>query len=142
MEKIYSRKEPDKILQILFSKSDIPSNHEKSSIQEFSPSESGLQILGHFAPKGHVVKPHFHNALDRITKLTNEGIIILEGKIELTIYDLDNSPIETRTLIAGDGALILQGGHKFVVGENAKFFEFKNGPYMGKTKDLTEIKDY
>ncbi len=142
MEKIYSRKEPDKILQILFSASDIPEGGEKLVRQEFTPPESNLQALGHYLSKGNVIKPHTHNPIDRFTKTTQEGIVIIEGTIELSIYDLDNLLIETRILRAGDCALMQHGGHKFTIIDDAKFFEFKNGPYMGKMKDMTPIYDY
>ena len=131
--------EPAKVLQLLFKSSDIPNHEGKAIRQDFTPPEANLQTLGHSAPAGHIVKPHYHTPLERVTQTTHEGIILLDGVIELSIYDLDYSLIEKRILQAGDCALILNGGHSFKIIEDARFFEIKNGPYMGKAKDSSYI---
>ena len=139
MEKIYSVKEPEKVLHILFSSKDIPLQGDNLKRVEFNSPEDNLQAMACSVPKGHIVKPHKHNPIERITKITNEMIMITSGIIELTIYDIDTSILKTCILRTGDCAMIINGGHRLKVIEEASFFELKNGPYFGKINDTTII---
>ena len=139
MEKIYSIKEPGKLLHILFSSKDMPSHGDSLKRVEFTPPETNLQAMACSAPKGHIVKPHHHNTVERITNITHESVLVTSGVIELTIYDIDNALLKTCILHAGDCAMIVEGGHRLKVLEEATFFELKNGPYLGQVKDTTHI---
>ena len=79
--------------------------------------------------KNTEVQRHFHNLNERNISTTAEGIVVLEGSIEIEIYDNSKNFLETIALNEKDSILMLAGGHKIIVLEDCKFIEFKQGPY-------------
>ena len=79
--------------------------------------------------KNTEVQRHFHNLNERNISTTAEGIVVLEGSIEIEIYDNSKNFLETIALNEKDSILMLDGGRKFIVLEDCKFIEFKQGPY-------------
>ena len=79
--------------------------------------------------KNTEVQRHFHNLNERNISTTAEGIVVLEGSIEIEIYDNSKNFLETIVLNEKDSILMLAGGHKIIVLEDSKFIEFKQGPY-------------
>ena len=69
---------------------------------------------------------------------TNEVIIILSGKMTLTLYDLDLNKIEDVILESGDMVALFNGGHEIRIEEQTKFIEVKQGPYS-EEKDKTRF---
>jgi hypothetical protein len=64
----------------------------------------------------------------------------MQGSVEVTFYDLDNTVQAVRTLEQGDITLTLYGGHGYrILEENTLVYEFKSGPYQGIEVDKKEI---
>tara|TARA_X000001388_G_C2220451_1_gene119000 strand:+ start:977 stop:1396 length:420 start_codon:yes stop_codon:yes gene_type:complete len=83
---------------------------------------------------------HKHNIIERVTNRTQESWVLIEGRIKASFYDLDDSTLYECELKKGDMAVVYRAGHSFeVIDEGTVLYEFKNGPYYGKTKDKTMI---
>lgn len=80
------------------------------------------------------IKRHKHNLQKRIINTTSEGIVVLDGKIQVNLYETDSELlIKEIVLVGGDSILMLTGGHEIKILENTKFIEFKQGPYDEKS---------
>ena len=103
---------------------------------DISSPEELLQASIVSLPSGKNIQPHIH--LPRIKKnselnITQEGWLILRGRIKVKLYDLDKSFICEEELSQGSLLLTFGGGHGFEsIEENTLLMEFKNGPYLGK----------
>ena len=75
------------------------------------------------------VKRHFHNHNKRNINTTSEAIVVLDGSVEVEIYDNNKILLKNVILNEKDSILMLSGGHKIKVLEDSKFIEFKQGPY-------------
>lgn len=107
---------------------------------DITPEKEILQASAKILSKGENFPPHKHNYLKRETTTTQESWVIIEGKILAFFYDIDDSLMGTYELTKGDMAIVYKAGHSFnVIEDNTVLYEFKNGPYYGKTKDKTMI---
>jgi hypothetical protein len=60
----------------------------------------------------------------------------MEGKIKVSLFDIDSSPLYETILEKGDCSITFRGGHGYeCVEDNTVVYEFKTGPYMGQKKD-------
>jgi hypothetical protein len=98
----------------------------------FSPFEFSQQlgILNH--PAGHEVKAHHHNLIARDVRVTQEVLHLIEGKIEVALYDEKKNYLTTCILNPGDTILLAYGGHGIKILEPSKILEVKQGPYAGR----------
>jgi hypothetical protein len=63
-------------------------------------------------------------------------LIILSGKIEALLFDVQNPfEVESVLLKGGDILVLLDGGHGFNILAETKLIEVKQGPYDGQKKD-------
>jgi uncharacterized protein YrrD len=140
MERLLSRTEPNTILGVVFRKSEMLEQVQAGV--DLTPEHDFLQVRSIKASEGKVFKAHKHLPQDRITSLTQESLIIIQGAIEACIYDLDDRPLAKRVLLEGDCIILLRGGHAFtIIMENTIFYEFKNGPYYGPEKCKVMIEE-
>jgi hypothetical protein len=113
--------------------------HGASSEQKYNfltGPESPLQLGVNFYPAGEAIKAHYHLPRRLETNQIQEFILIGEGRLKLTLYDVEqNAPFVELELQAGDMVLLLAGGHGFQILEPTKIVEVKQGPYDGKSKD-------
>ena len=135
IQKIYSLTNPKKLLNIIYKNKQTPG--KLTAVQRAGLSDEGhyLQAMHIKLPSGTEIKPHKHKPIQRKTTKTHEGLLILEGIIELTIFDTDKKQIKKEILNRGDFTILLDGGHSLKVIKHASVFEFKNGPYLGPEKD-------
>jgi hypothetical protein len=95
-----------------------------------------LQLGMNFYDAGETIKAHYHLPRKIETTHVQEFILIGEGSVTLTLFDVDDHTPFTEVLLGkGDMVLLLEGGHAFKVHERTKIVEVKQGPYDGKTKD-------
>lgn len=135
MDKIFSRANPEILLHII---------HQKGDFSEprfnLSTEEEYIQARTILFSKDEEVPAHKHLEIDKVGKLTQEVLIIIEGELEASYYDIDNSFIKKIVLKEGDCAVTFRGGHSFkALTNNTKLYEVKNGPYYGKEKDKVGI---
>lgn len=102
------------------------------------PDEPGhvLQTSAKRLPVGKEFRPHSHiQTTERHTHGTQEAWVVVSGLIEVTLYDLDDSVLDTILLDRGDCVVLYRGGHSMKVLVQTLLYEFKNGPYLGTEAD-------
>jgi hypothetical protein len=80
---------------------------------------------------GKRIEPHTHNIVPREVFLTQEVLLLREGKLRVDLYDDNQAYLESRILGPGDVILLASGGHGFTVLEEVEMIEVKQGPYCG-----------
>ena len=93
--------------------------------------------------KDKIYKAHKHlKKKGNENVITQESLIVINGKILCTFYDSDGTFIEEQTISSGDCVITFYGGHKYeILEDNTFFYEVKNGPYLGQIKDKKWIVD-
>ena len=131
MKKIYSKVDPNKLLHIISRYADI------SGRTDIIPPTEFLQLSTIKLKKNTSFRPHKHiyrKVPDEA--IAQEALIVLKGKIEVTLYDLDDTVILKEVLNPGDISVTLDSGHTFTVLEDDTIaYEAKNGPYFGQSLD-------
>lgn len=100
-------------------------------IRFFTPDDFSQQLGYMNRPKGYVIAPHVHNAVERSVHYTKEVLFIRSGKVRVDFYDDGQNYLESRILGAGDLILLAFGGHGFEMLEACEMVEVKQGPYAG-----------
>lgn len=76
--------------------------------------------------------PHVHEEfeLKKHSRNTQETWVVIKGKIEAYLFDLDTSPLTKVVLKEGDALITLRGGHNYkCLSPKSLVYEFKSGPY-------------
>lgn len=90
--------------------------------------------------EGHIVPPHYHLPIERKIIGTQEVIVIVDGIVNITMYNSTGNPISERTLRSSDVITFVSGGHSVQMITEASFIEVKQGPYTTKEEDKHEFK--
>lgn len=101
-------------------------------IHFLTPGEFSQQLAYMRHPKGKVIPPHVHNAVQRQVQYTQEVLVIKRGRLRVDFYDDGRRYLESHILEAGDVILLAAGGHGFEVLEEIEMIEVKQGPYAGE----------
>lgn len=130
MIKIYSK--TGVLLNVICSVSDLYEGTNRIDVT--APAES-LQLGIMRGTAGKVFAPHKH--LDKVVGDVHvqEAFVVMKGKAQVRIFDLDDTPIGDYTINEGDVTILLAGGHSLMLEEDSIFYEFKTGPYEGQEKD-------
>ena len=135
MHKIYSKITPDKLLHIILKKEDV-----KTQRLNVIEGDQYLQLAAMKLPKDKTFIPHKHVYCEKLSTIAQESWVVIEGKVQAILYDLDDTIIETPILNAGDVSVTLYGGHTYkILEEDTLVYEYKTGPYLGVEKDKKEI---
>lgn len=97
----------------------------------FTPGEFSQQLGMLVHPKGKEVKRHRHRLVRREIFRTQEVLVLLEGRVRVTICTDEGETIKVFFLRPGDAVLLARGGHSVKVLEPSKMIEVKQGPYAG-----------
>tara|TARA_Y100000817_G_scaffold312611_1_gene306866 strand:+ start:452 stop:844 length:393 start_codon:yes stop_codon:yes gene_type:complete len=92
-----------------------------------------FQVASFNLEKESIIEKHIHNEQDRNIKTTSEVLVVLDGKIEVDIYDDNLDFVESLSIFSSDTIALFNGGHGIRIKENTKFIEVKQGPYDSKT---------
>jgi hypothetical protein len=132
MEKIYSKKEPGKLLHIIYRKEDIT----EARIDIVS-EENFIQCSSLNLNEGKTFKPHRHIWKERTRNvIAQESWVVIQGKVKCIFYDLDDEVLSEPILNVGDASFTLEGGHNYLILEdNTLVYEYKTGPYEGQIFD-------
>jgi hypothetical protein len=82
--------------------------------------------------QGGVIARHTHRSLERHLVGMSEVLVVRAGLCEMDIYNDQHEVVVTRSLRAGDVAVMVGGGHGFRVLEDTVLLEVKQGPYLGE----------
>ena len=138
MEKYYSKIDTNKLLHIVNRLSSINNKQRINIIPEDNFIQCSLLKLENnktFSPHKHITKSRNYD-----NQISQESWLVLDGKIECTFYDIDDTVLATTVLNKGDASFTLYGGHTFkVLQEDTIIYEYKTGPYEGQQLDKVLI---
>lgn len=103
-------------------------------VKFFTDEQNPFQVGAHWRPKGTKLPPHIHvMAHPLVINTIQEVLVVLEGKILVTLYTKEGKVIRRKIIYAGESILLMNEGHGVDFLEDAKIFEVKQGPYPGTT---------
>lgn len=126
MEKIEKIIEGEKILAIVVRK-----DSSLEGVNFFTPQDFSQQLALLVHEKGKIIKPHKHKIIKREISLTQEVLIVLEGRMKVDIYDEKAKKIKSIIIAEGDTILLSHGAHAIEILEKSRIIEVKQGPYAG-----------
>lgn len=85
------------------------------------------------------IKPHVHNIVERETRNTSEFIYVIAGEMRIVFLDPAGAPVAREAIRPGQGFLQYVGGHEITISAGTRYFELKQGPYLGHVKDKTVL---
>jgi len=101
-----------------------------NDFKNFYTEDSADMQFGVFnLPKDESILKHFHPEQNRIVRTTTEVLVLLSGKLEVSLYDNSLEHIENIILESGSVLITVMGGHGIEVLEESKMIEVKQGPY-------------
>jgi hypothetical protein len=138
MEKIYSKKEPEKLLHIIYRKEDMIEGRA-----DIVSEENFIQCSSLNLKEGKTFKPHRHIWKERTRNvIAQESWVVIQGKVKCIFYDLDDEILCEPILNVGDASFTLEGGHNYLILEdNTLVYEYKTGPYEGQIFDKIFIEN-
>lgn len=98
----------------------------------FTDDVSSLQVGVISKNSEEKVQPHRHNLFERKIVGTSEFLYVLEGKMEVTVYDDNFQNPENFYVGVGSGVLLSGGAHSIQFVEATKLMEIKQGPYSAE----------
>lgn len=104
---------------------------QEKGVHFFSPFEFSQQLGILVHEPGHEVNPHIHKVIARDVRVTQEVLHLIEGSLEISLYDESREYLTSRTLNQGDTILLAYGGHGIKILSPSKILEVKQGPYAG-----------
>lgn len=113
---------------------------QKSDMQDgttwFCKDYDGLQVARMKYNSDKSFEAHTHIMRPRLSNYTEEAIIVFQGTLRVTIYDLGKEVVYSGYLYAGDMVISRRGYHQYeVIEDNSIFYEFKNGPFTTRSED-------
>jgi hypothetical protein len=129
---IYSKIQTDKLLHIIHRLCEMKDNRE-----DLVPPDNFIQIATIQLKSDQTFKAHKHrwNHYEG-SKIAQESWIVVRGRVEAVLYDVDNSILEKVILWPGDLSITLEGGHNYMAcPDGALVYEVKTGPYHGQELD-------
>lgn len=112
----------------------IRSNYKSKNIEFFTPNNYSQQLGYMNRKKKYIIQPHKHNIVSRKIKITQEVLLIKNGKVRIDYYDNKKKYLESRILKKGDVVMLVSGGHGFEMLDDTEIIEIKQGPYVDKDK--------
>ena len=130
MEKIYSKKDPNVLLHLVYRLNEVEGR------TNISPDHEFLQLASMKMNKGQTFKAHKHIIYEKMTNIAQESWLVIQGSVQCILYDLDDSIIAEPVLMPGDCSMTFRGGHNYLILEdNTIVYEYKTGPYLGQELD-------
>lgn len=135
MLQIYSDVEKGVLLHTIHKRSDFIEGRF-----DISPEAEFLQVSALQLPGGKTFRPHKHITCTKITDITQESWVVIQGKVRVFLFDLNDKVIVEADLGPGDLTMTFRGGHNYLsLEEDTIVYEFKTGPYYGQEKDKVFI---
>ena len=101
------------------------------------PDDEFLQLATMRMPLGMTFKPHKHIYKDGPKEvIAQESWIVIEGKVKVILYDIDDTIIHEDVIFPGDCSITFKGGHNYeILEDDTIVYEYKTGPYQGIEMD-------
>lgn len=126
MEKIEKIIDEGEILAVIVRK-----DSSLKGVNFFTPQDFSQQLGLLVHEKGKKIKAHRHKRIKREVTLTQEVLVILEGKVKIELYNDKLQKIKTVILTDRDTILLANGAHSIEILEFSRMIEIKQGPYAG-----------
>jgi cupin fold WbuC family metalloprotein len=97
----------------------------------FTPLDFSQQLGLLVHEKGKIIKAHKHKHIKREIFLTQEVLVVLEGKVKIDLYNEKHQKIKSIIITPGDTILLASGAHSIEIMKDSKIIEVKQGPYAG-----------
>ena len=94
---------------------------------------SEFQLASFNLEKDTVIEKHYHPEQERLVYRTSEVLVVIDGEMEVQIYDNNLDHVTNILLKSGDTIALIDGGHGITFNTNTKFVEVKQGPYDEST---------
>ncbi len=121
----------NKLLHLVIRKSDF-----SAARVDMSTTDEPLQLSMLKLNAGKTFKAHKHVHCEKITTITQESWVVVQGAVKVFYYDLDDALVHEDILSPGDTSVTFYGGHNYLILEDDTLvYEFKTGPYYGQEKD-------
>lgn len=127
MEKIEKIIDEGKILAVVIRK-----DSSLKGVNFFTPQDFSQQLGLLVHEKGKKIKAHRHRLIKREITLTQEVLVVLEGKVKIDLYNENLKKIKTVVTTDGDTILLANGAHSIEILEDSRIIEIKQGPYAGE----------
>ena len=139
MKKIFSRKEPSKLLHIInrFDEINIRTN--------VAPDHQFLQLATMRLDQGKTFSPHKHiwKNIEDNKAIAQESWVIIQGSVCVHLYDIDDVHLADEIIKRGDCSMTFEGGHTYsILEDDTVVYEYKTGPYFGQILDKEFIRDH
>ena len=96
-------------------------------------NDSEFQLASFNLEKDTVIEKHYHPEQERRILRTSEVLVVIDGEMEVQIYDNNLDHISNILLKSGDTIALIDGGHGITFKTNTKFVEVKQGTYDEST---------
>jgi hypothetical protein len=103
--------------------------HDAVGTTPLSDASWPLQMLMIERKAGSIFPAHMHAYATRNTEKLQEALVVLSGSIKVTLYTRDGAQVETLTVRKEECVFLVQGGWGIEILEDARMYEFKNGPH-------------
>ncbi|NCX38151.1 MAG: hypothetical protein EBX11_06835 [Actinobacteria bacterium] len=106
--------------------------------QNLCSDENFLQCASLKLNNGETFKPHKHlwKKVKYENYIAQESWVVIQGKVKVFFYDLENNLIAEEILEVGDASFTFFGGHNYLsLEDNTCVYEYKTGPYEGIEND-------
>jgi len=135
---IYSNKEPDKLLHVIYKTSLFEGTRE-----DIVPDEEYLQLAVMKHDSGKKFRAHKHIFKEvPDTSIAQESWYVVRGSVKAKLYDEDFTHLIDVLLEEGDLSITLYGGHTYeIMEDDTLVLEFKSGPYYGQKLDKEFMSD-
>jgi hypothetical protein len=104
-----------------------------------TPEHFPLQFGVGSTPEGRVIPPHVHTSVERKLDATGEFIFMLEGAMNVVFLNRDGHRVAEHKIDRHMAFLQIVGGHRITFEAGAKYFEVKQGPYLGRDADKRDV---
>lgn len=113
----------------------VQASFKKNGANFISKEDFPMQLGISCYKEGEEIKPHSHLDKKLTIKKIQEIVHFESGRAIVNLYDLNGKKFKSVELSTGDTIFFVEGGHGFMVLEDTKLIEVKQGPYFGKDKD-------
>lgn len=101
-----------------------------------SSPDGALQLMTMKRAKGDVARAHRHIPKRRVTRLLQECLIVIKGRIRCDLFDANGKCFRKAIVRPGEAMLILDAVHAVHFLEDSLVYELKNGPFINDKKFL------
>ena len=84
-------------------------------------NDSEFQLASFYLEKDSVIEKHYHPEQERRILRTSEVLVVIDGEMEVQIYDNNLDHISNILLKSGDTIALIDGGHGITFKTNTKF---------------------